>query len=188
MPDCSFPPAGPADDSSPPSSVLFAATTAALPSPTPCMCPCLVPDTCATPFISWCSDPVFGGRLTPARGAEEARLGFWCPGSPSRDSFAGEEWLSPVSWFPTRRHALVEDHGGIPSARHCAERIAAFRGVDTVSFPSRTEVILADHNYTHFRGSVQGLPTWFLQLRIPLAGFTRGGSFRPVGETLAGRE
>jgi len=137
LPDVAFPPVGRLGLPSPPSPVLYDATTATWPargaalvarSPIPCVLPSFV----VSPQGSW-----------PGRSAQPTP-GLLLTRSPLPGLAHGARWLSQVPACPLGRHAPLSDPGGVLRTRHNALRTAAFQGVHTVGFPQR---------YT-FRGAI----------------------------------
>ena len=129
LPDGAFPPVGRLGLTSPPSSVLYAATTALCPSrvaslvarfPIPCV-------------LSWFVVSLTGSG--PRGKLPGSRQGFWSPGPPLRVSRQGDRWLSQVPEFPLWRHAPLSAPGGVLRTRHCAPRTAAFQRMQTVGYP-----------------------------------------------------
>jgi hypothetical protein len=131
-PAVAFPPVGRLGLTSPPSSVLCTATTAALPVSGGFACR-------SPPRYLAC----FRGFVVSPEGSWPGRKPQVTPGllvtrSPIPGMKQGDRWLSHVPKFPLWRHAPLSDPGGVLRTRHTAPRTAAFRSLETVGFPLDT--------------------------------------------------
>jgi len=167
--DGAFPPVGRLGLTSPPSSVLCAATTAALPV-SGCFA-CRSPPrylACFRVFVvsPWGSWPGRKPQVTP---------GLLVTRSPIPGMKQGDRWLSQVPEFPLWTHAPLSDPGGVLRTRHSAPRTAAFRRLQTVGFPfDTTEGYPTVHDYTHFGAQSRGLRPRYTRLRTAPCGEARG--------------
>jgi len=129
LPDGAFPPVGRLGLTSPPSSVLCAATTAALPV-SGCFA-CRSPPRYLACFRVFVVSPKgsWPGRKPPVT------PGLLVTQSPTPGIEQGDRWLSQVPEFPLWLHAPLSDPGGVLDTRHIASRTAAFRRLQTVGFP-----------------------------------------------------
>ena len=82
------------------------------------------------------------------------RLAFLYTGSPVPVSSARRWRFSRVPRLPLCVHAPLADPGGVLSTRHDVSRTVPSESSRSSAFPSSCRVILSDHNYTIFRGSV----------------------------------
>src|SRR5262249_23184895 len=145
LPDVAFPPVGRLGLTSPPSTVLYDATTATCPargsslvarSPIPGVLPSFV----VSPPGSW---P--GRSAQPTPGLRVAR-------SPIPGLSPGPRWLSQLPQFPLCRHAPLSDPGGVLRTCHTAPRTAAFRRLQTVGFCRNTAAALLLSTTLHISG------------------------------------
>ncbi len=183
LPDVAFPPVGRLGLTSPPSSVLCAATTATL-SLSGCFACRSQPRYLAGFLRSW--SPFPARRPVEAPGP---RQGFWSPGPPVPALVQGDRWLSQVPEFPLWLHAPLSDPGGVLDTRHAASRTAAFRRLQTVGFPleSLLRDILFVHDYTHFGAQSRGLRPRYTRLRTAPYGEARGFAPDRLARRLSGR-
>jgi len=126
--DGAFPPVGRLGLTSPPSSVLCAATTAALPLSGSFTCRSF-PDTLLASLVRG----IPAGLV--ARGKLQVTPGPLVSRSPFPALQQGDRWLSQVPEFPLWKHAPLSDPGGVLGTRHTAPGTAAFRRLQTVGFP-----------------------------------------------------
>jgi len=126
--DGAFPPVGRLGLTSPPSAVLCAATTAALPISGSFTCRSF-PDTLLASIVRG----IPAGLV--ARGKLQVTPGPLVSRSPFPALQQGDRWLSQVPEFPLWKHAPLSDPGGVLGTRHTAPRTAAFRRLQTVGFP-----------------------------------------------------
>jgi hypothetical protein len=128
LPDVAFPPVGRLGLTSPPSSVLCDATTAAVSLSGRFACRSL-PDTLPASVVRGIPDGLVARRKLPVTPGPVVTR------SPTPGIAQGDTWLSQVPEFPLWRHAPLSDPGGVLHPRHIASRTAAFRRLHTVGFP-----------------------------------------------------
>lgn len=128
LPDGAFPPMGRLGLTSPLSSVLCTATTAALPVSGSFTCRSF-PDTLLASIVRGLPNGLV------ARWKPPVTPGLLVTRSPFPGMVQGDRWLSHVPEFPLWRHAPLSDPGGVLDTRPCAPRTAAFRRLQTVGFP-----------------------------------------------------
>ena len=171
LPDVAFPPVGRLGLTSPPSPVLYAATTALCPSrvaslvarfPIPCVLPCVCGVPCG--LVSWWQPLEHArafGHPVPHSGLLIKETG----GSPKFPSSPSEDL--PRSQTPVGSWGLAIPHPGLLPSSACT--------------PS------AHHNSTHFGAQSRGLSSRYTRLRTAPCGEARGFATDLLARLSSGR-
>lgn len=147
------------------------------------------PDTLLCPSFVFVS-PTFGGLTDTAGTSVSGRdfviaTGYPTPSSLRRETYGPLKFpgcphdCMPCSQTPVVSRTLAITRPGLPPSDHSTS--SAF----PLGFP---KVYPNDHDYTHFGAQSHSLQSRSIRLRTPVTGFALGSHFRPVGQTLAGRD